>query len=95
MKEHKIYTMAFGNVYPHYVNKVEKKGRTEEELLLLITWLTGYKQVDIVKICDNETTFLEFFAQAPELNLNRNQITGMICGVKIQDIEDPLMKKIR
>ena len=95
MKEHKIYSMAFGSVYPHYVNKVVRKGRTEEELLLIIHWLTGYTPEDINRINNDETTFRAFFDQAPKMNENRELITGSICGVKVQEIEHPLMKNIR
>lgn len=95
MKEHKIYSMEFGRVYPLYINKVERKGKNEEEVLLLITWLTGYTKEDIFEIISNGTTFKEFFEKAPQLNENRHLITGSICGIKVQEIEQPLMKNIR
>jgi len=93
--EHKIFSMTFGSVYPHYVNKAQKKGRTEEEVRELITWLTGYSKEDFIDICTNGTTIKAFFNQAPKMNENRDFITGSICGIKVQDIEDPLMKNVR
>jgi hypothetical protein len=95
MKEHKIYTMPFKNVYPHYVTKVTKKGKTEEDLLHVINWLTGYTKSDIQKLNEDELTFEEFFNKAPKMNDNRNLITGSICGHKVQEIKEPLMKSIR
>ena len=87
--------MAFAGVYPHYVQKVEKKGRTKEELHQVILWLTGYDEATLQKVLDERTDFETFFAQAPLMNPNASKITGVICGHRIEDIEDPLMQKIR
>lgn len=87
--------MAFAGVYPHYVQKVEKKGRSKEELHQVIQWLTGYDEATLQKVLDERTDFETFFAQAPLMNPNANKITGVICGHRIEDIEDPLMQKIR
>jgi len=91
----RVYRMAFASVYPHYVTKVEKKGRTIAELHTVITWLTGYTEKGIAKVIADKTDFATFFAKAPKLNPNAPMITGMICGYRIEDIEDPLMQKIR
>lgn len=95
-KEHdeRMATMTFSSVYPHYVTKVEKKGRTVEELHQVITWLTGFTPEDLQRLIDNQATFEEFFSQAT-LNPNANLITGSICGYRIEDIETPLTKKVR
>lgn len=90
----RVYETPFGDVYPAYVNKVEKKGRTKAELHQVITWLTGYDDKKIDALIINKTNFRDFFAGA-KLNPNSSQITGTICGVKIAEIEDPLMKQIR
>ena len=90
----RVFAMSVASVYPHYVNKVEKKGRTVAELDEVITWLTGYDDAQLRKHLQDETTFEDFFAQAT-LNPNASLITGSICGVKVQEIEDPLMQKIR
>lgn len=87
--------MAFSKVYPSYVNKAEKKGRTKEEVDEIIRWHTGYTQEELEEQLDKENTFEIFFDEAPELNPNRHLIKGVVCGVKVQDIEDPLMKEIR
>lgn len=87
--------MAFAGVYPHYVQKVEKKGRSKEELHQVIQWLTGYDETTLQKVIDERTDFETFFAQAPLMNPNASKITGVICGHRIEDIEDPLMQKIR
>lgn len=87
--------MAFASVYPHYVQKVEKKGRTKEELHQVILWLTGYDETALQKVIEERTDFETFFAQAPLMNPNANKITGVICGHRIEDIEDPLMQQIR
>lgn len=91
---HKIFSMPFAKVYPHYVTKVERKGRTVAELGDVIQWLTGYTNADVQRILAEEVTFTDFFAQA-HLNSRAELITGTICGVKIAEIEDPLMKQIR
>lgn len=91
----RVYRMAFASVYPHYVTKVEKKGRTKEELHSVIRWLTGYDEKALQKVIANKTDFETFFAQAPRLNPNVSKITGVICGYRVEDIEDPLMQKVR
>lgn len=95
MEKHRIFTTSFASVYPHYVAKAEKKGRTKEEVDTIISWLTGYNQQQLQKIIDNKTDFETFFAEAPQLNQNVSKITGVICGYRIEDIEDKLMQKIR
>jgi len=92
--DERIAEMAFGTVYPHYVNKVVKKGRTEDELLQVIRWLTGYTPAAVQKHIDKGTTFEAFFAQA-KLNANAGKITGVICGHRVEDIENPLTQKVR
>lgn len=95
MAKHRIYTMTFASVYPHYVNKAERKGRTKAEVDEIIIWLTGYSQEGIEAQIKNEVTFESFFAEALEMNESRSQIKGVICGVRVEDIEDPLMREIR
>ncbi|MAU71678.1 MAG: hypothetical protein CML04_06230 [Pseudozobellia sp.] len=95
MRNHKIFTMAFASVYPHYITKAEKKGRTKEELDEIIFWLTGYDQKSLEEILSNRTDFETFFAEAPRLNPNVDKIKGVICGYRVEEIEDPLMQKIR
>lgn len=92
--DQRIATMTFSSVYPHYVTKVEKKGRTKKELHQVITWLTGFDDKQIQKHIDNELTFEEFFKKA-KLNPNAHLITGVICGYRIEEIETPLTKKTR
>ncbi len=92
---HKIYDMAFASVYPHYVTKVEKKGRTKDELHEVMTWLTGYDEAGLQQVLDKQVSFEDFFAQAPDLNPNRKLITGVICGIRVENIEAPLMQEIR
>lgn len=91
---HRIFTTSFASVYPHYVTKVEKKGRTREELDEVIRWLTGFDQAELDRHLANETTFENFFAAA-QLNPNATLITGVICGIRVENIDDPLMQKIR
>ncbi|RXG30274.1 DUF2200 domain-containing protein [Leeuwenhoekiella palythoae] len=95
MAKHRIYTMAFSGVYPHYITKAEKKGRTKEEVDQIIIWLTGYDQTALNRILAEKTNFETFFEEAPQLNPNVSKITGVICGHRIENIEDPLMKKVR
>ena len=95
MNNTRVYKMAFAGVYPHYVHKVEKKGRTKEELHQIIHWLTGYDEVALQKVLEERVDFETFFAQAPLMNSNAHKITGVICGYRIEDIEDPLMQQIR
>jgi hypothetical protein len=91
---HRIFKVAVADVYPHYVTKVERKGRTKAELHEVIEWLTGYDEQALAKHLEAGTTFEDFFAEA-ELNPNAGLITGSVCGVKVQDIEDPLMQQLR
>ena len=91
---HRIYTTSVASVYPHYVTKVEKKGRTKAELDEVIEWLTGFDEPALSGHLAAGTTFEDFFAQA-RLNPQASLITGSVCGVKVQDVEDPLMQKIR
>jgi|TARA_R100001530_G_C4274135_1_gene143840 hypothetical protein len=95
MKNERIYKMAFASVYPHYITKAEKKGRTKEEVDTIICWLTGYTQDQLQQTIENKTTFEDFFAQVPQLNPNVSKITGVICGYRVEDIAEPLMQKIR
>ncbi|MEE3147762.1 MAG: DUF2200 domain-containing protein [Bacteroidota bacterium] len=95
MAKHRIYTMAFSGVYPHYIAKAEKKGRTKDEVDQIIFWLTGYDQTALDRILSEKTNFETFFDEAPQLNPNASKITGVICGHRIENIEDPLMKKVR
>lgn len=95
MQNTKVFKMSFASVYPHYVAKAEKKGRTREELDDLIFWLTGYNAADLERILGDKTDFETFFTQAPQMNANAHKITGVICGYRVEDIEDPLMQKIR
>ncbi|MBX2896043.1 MAG: DUF2200 domain-containing protein [Cyclobacteriaceae bacterium] len=91
----RVFKMAFAGVYPHYITKAEKKGRTKEEVDEIICWLTGYTQKALQQQIDTKVDFETFFAQAPQLNPNVSKITGVICGYRIEEIDDPLMKKIR
>jgi hypothetical protein len=91
---HRIFTTSVASVYPHYVAKVEKKGRTQAELDEVIEWLTGFDKQTLQGHLDQETTFEDFFADAA-LNPHVDQITGSVCGVKVQEVEDPLMRRIR
>ncbi|WP_173918648.1 DUF2200 domain-containing protein [Halobacillus sp. Marseille-Q1614] len=95
MTKHKIYTMSVSKVYPHYVAKAEKKGRTKTEVDEIIRWLTGYSQVELETQLEKQTDFETFFAEAPQLNPSRNLIKGVICGVRVEDIEEPTMQEIR
>ncbi len=95
MAEHKIYSMAFSTVYPHYVVKAERKNRTKAEVDEIIFWLTGYDSDQLDKVILDEVDFRHFFANAPNLNESRQLITGKVCGVVVEDIEDPLMQNIR
>lgn len=95
MEKHRIYTMTFASVYPLYIAKVERKGRTKAEVDEVIRWLTGYSQGELEESLNNKTNFEAFFAKAPELNPSRAAIKGVICGVRIEEIEDPLMKEVR
>lgn len=94
-KKHRIFTTSVASVYPLYVQKAEKKGRTRAEVDEVITWLTGYDNATLQRVLDNKLDFETFFAQAPRLNPNVGLITGVVCGVRIEDVADPLMQKIR
>ena len=91
---HRIFSISFASVYPLYVTKVEKKGRTPEELDEVIEWLTGFDDTELKQHIDEHTTLEDFFADA-DLNPNASLITGVICGMRVEEIEDPLMQKIR
>ena len=95
MKKHRIYTTSFASVYPHYIEKVEKKGHTKQEANQIISWLTGYTQKGLDKVIKDETNFEEFFVNAPKLNPARKLVTGVICGVRVEDIEEEIMQEIR
>ena len=95
MAKHRIYTMTVSSVWPHYIAKVEKKGRTQAELEQVTLWLTGYTSQQLQALLQDGTDFETFFAQAPELNPRRALIKGVICGVRIEEIEDPLMREVR
>ncbi len=94
-KKHRIYTTSFASVYPHYVTKAEKKGRTKAEVDEVIRWLTGYSQKRLESQLDRKTDFETFFAKAPTMNPDRSLITGVVCGVRVEDIEEPTMREIR
>lgn len=95
MEKHRIFTTSFASVYPHYVHKAEKKGRTKAEVDAIICWLTGYNHQALQQQIDNRNDFETFFAQAPQLNQNVSKITGVICGYRVEEIQDGLMQKIR
>jgi len=95
MDNTRVYEMVFAGVYPHYVAKAEKKGRTKQEVDEIIFWLTGYDQTRLQELLDNKVNFETFFNQAPRLNPNVSMIKGVICGYRIEDIEDDLMRKVR
>jgi len=94
-KNARIFKMAFGKVYPLYVQKAEKKGRTKDEVDEIIEWLTGYSVEQVQDIVDKEVDFETFFAKAPRLNPNVGLIKGVVCGVRVEEMTDPLMQKIR
>ena len=92
---HRIFTTSVASVYKHYIAKAEKKGRTKQEVDEVTCWLTGYSKAELEKLLKNETDFRTFFAEAPRLNPARSLIKGTICGVRIEDIEEPTMKEVR
>src|SRR5689334_22695410 len=92
---HKIYAVSVASVYPHYVAKAQKKGRTKAEVDEIICWLTGHSQKTLDKELSKNTYFEDFFAQAPQMNASRSLITGVICGVRVENIEEPVMREIR
>ncbi len=95
MDNSRVYLMSFSTVYPLYIKKVEKKGRTKEELDIVIIWLTGYNEQTLQQQIDKRVDFETFFAEAPQLNPNVSKITGLICGYRVEEIEDKLMQKVR
>jgi hypothetical protein len=95
MSKHRIYTVSFASVYPHYIAKAEKKGRTKAEVDEIILWLTGFGQEEFESHLARKTDFETFFAQAPNLNPARVNITGVVCGVRVEEIVDPLMRELR
>ena len=95
MAKHRIYTTSFASVYPLYVAKAEKKGRTKAEVDQVIAWLTGYDQKELEKQLKNQTDFETFFAKAPKINPSRALIKGVVCGVRVEDIKEPTMREIR
>lgn len=94
-KKPRIFGISFGSVYPLYLQKAAKKGRTKEEVDQIVTWLTGYSGEQLQRAIDAKVDFETFFAQAPRLNPNVRLITGVVCGVRVEDVADPLMQKIR
>jgi hypothetical protein len=95
MNKHRIYTTSVASVYPHYVAKAEKKGRTKAEVDEIIRWLTGYSQEELEAHLEKKTDFETFFAEAPQPNPSRSLIKGVICGVRVEEIEEPVMREIR
>ncbi len=95
MAGHRIFTTSVASVYPHYVAKAERKGRTQEEVDEVLRWLTGYDPDELRAQLEQGTDFQTFFAAAPALHPSRRLITGVVCGVRVEDIEDPLMQEIR
>ncbi len=93
--KHRIYSVSFASVYPLYVRKVEGKGRTKAELDEIIYWLTGYTKHQLQKILKDNTNFEDFYTKAPKPNPNRKLITGVICGVRVEDIKEPVMQELR
>ncbi|HEY1084696.1 MAG TPA: DUF2200 domain-containing protein, partial [Prosthecobacter sp.] len=93
--KHRIFTTPFASVYPHYITKAEKKGRTKAEVDAVICWLTGYAQRDLEAQLEKQTDFETFFQEAPKMNPSRTLIKGVVCGVRVEDIEDPTMREIR
>jgi hypothetical protein len=95
MKPENLYATPFASVYPYYVKKAEAKGRTQAELDEIIRWLTGYTKAGLAKQIEKRTTFRDFYEKAPKFNRNVALITGTVCGIRVENIEDPLMQKIR
>ncbi len=95
MNNDRVFAMAFAKVYPMYVQKAERKGRSKDEVDQVIRWLTGYSQTGLQEQIDRQSDFRTFFAQAPALNPNIALIKGVVCGVRVEDVEDPLMRTIR
>ncbi|WP_282947926.1 DUF2200 domain-containing protein [Cellulomonas endometrii] len=95
MAGHRIFSMSFASIYPLYVAKVERKGRSKDDVDQVITWLTGYDDAGLAEAVADEVSMEAFFEQAPGLNPNASLITGVICGIRVEEIDDPLMQKIR
>lgn len=95
MSEHRIFGTPFAKVYPMYIKKAETKGRTKEELDRIICWLTGYDDAGLQRQVERQSTFRDFFDQAPAFHPNAALIKGVVCGIRVEDIEDPLMQKLR
>src|SRR5690349_15714669 len=95
MEKHRIYTMSFASVYPLYIAKVERKGRTKAEVDEIIHWLTGYTQKGLEAVLKKQIDFETFFAKAPHMNPSRKLVTGLICGIRVEEIKEPLMREIR
>lgn len=95
MQKHRIYSMIVARVYPYYIAKAEKKGRTKAEVDTIILWLTGYTQKGLERQLKNEVDFETFYKMAPKLNPKRRRITGVVCGVRVEDIKDKLMREVR
>lgn len=95
MTKHRIYTMSFASVYPHYVAKAEKKGRTKAEVDEIVRWLTGYSQKNLEAQLKKQTDFETFLSEAPQLNPARTMIKGVVCGIRVEDVEEPTMREIR
>ncbi|AHF82785.1 hypothetical protein RLEG3_13535 [Rhizobium leguminosarum bv. trifolii WSM1689] len=95
MTKHRVYSISVASVYPHYVAKAEKKGRTKTEVDDIICWLTGHSQQSLDDQLAAKTNFEDFFAQAPQMNPSRSLITGVICGVRVEDIQETTMREIR
>lgn len=91
----RVFKMSFAGVYPHYLTKAEKKGRTKAEVDECVRWLTGYSQKALEKLINDKTSFRDMFEKAPKINPNAPLITGTVCGIRVENIEDPLMQKIR
>jgi len=95
MQKHRIYSTSFASVYPLYIAKAERKGRTKSEVDEIIRWLTGYDQAGLEAQLEKEADFETFFAEAPGLNPSRTLITGVICGIRVEEVQEPLMREIR
>lgn len=95
MTGHRIYSMSVASVYPHYVAKAERKGRTRAEVDEIFYWLTGHTPESLAAELEDKTSFEDFFARAPRLNPSRSLVTGVVCGIRVEEIEDPLMREIR
>ncbi len=95
MADHKVFQMGFAKIYSLLLNKAEKKGRTKSEVDTVICWLTGYSETDLVGLLNSNVSYGDFFRQAPCLNPNRVQIKGVVCGVRVEEVEDPLMREAR